>query len=147
MRAALTAPRRGELPACNGWGDALNATLKATTHASGSCNRDDTTFPARPILPLGSWRRGEGYFVTTATAAGAIGNCTTTWAMTFTNRTCTPAGMDSSLDDAPCDHATAGNTSLGCVGPRVRLRPRLQPRRVGSSPGANIRKHRTELPA
>ncbi|MEV0615373.1 hypothetical protein AB0I81_18795 [Nonomuraea sp. NPDC050404] len=106
-----------ELSAYQGWGDALRATLSGTTTASGSCTTAGSTFPARPISPLNTWLQGESYFSTTATAAGAIGNCTTTWSLTFTNATYTPAGISYGMSEIRCDNATAGNASIGCVVP------------------------------
>lgn len=107
-----------ELSAYTGsWGDALNATLSATPVSSGDCVTDSYSFPAKPLAPVGSWIQGESYFNTTATAPGAIGNCTTTWNLLFTNAPYTPAGIGYDMSEIRCDNATAGNASVGCVVP------------------------------
>ncbi|MET8867928.1 hypothetical protein ABZW11_33770 [Nonomuraea sp. NPDC004580] len=106
-----------ELSAYQGWGDALAATLSGTTTASGSCTTAGATFPSRPISPLGTWIQGESYFSTTATAPGAIGACTTTWSLTFTNGAYTPAGIGFDMSEIRCDNATAGRAAIGCVVP------------------------------
>ncbi|MET8681758.1 hypothetical protein ABZW18_30290 [Streptomyces sp. NPDC004647] len=81
-----------EVSAYKGWGDALKASVGGAASGSGKCTRDESTFPAKPIQPMNSWRQGESYFTTTATAAGAIGTCTTKWNLTFTNAPYAPAG-------------------------------------------------------
>jgi hypothetical protein len=73
--------------------------------------------PAQSLEPTNSWDAGESYFTTTATASGAIGYCTTTWDLTFTNGDYTPATTYYSMDDIRCDNAVPGATSVGCVVP------------------------------
>lgn len=106
-----------EVSAYNGWGDALKASVDGQATMSGSCTRESASFPAKPLLPLNSWRSGEAFFDTTATAAGAIGNCATTWYLTFTNAQYSPAVVDYQLNQFRCDNATVGRAAVGCVVP------------------------------
>lgn len=105
-----------ELSAYAGWGDALNASVRGTATGSGPCVRNSSTFPSRPISPLGRWNEGDSDFTTTATAPGASGTCPTTWAVTFTNGVYSPAGINYSMDDIRCDNAVSTRTA-GCVVP------------------------------
>lgn len=104
-----------EVSAYKGWGDALNAKLTGDATGNGACTRDKSAFPAKSVGPIGSWAQGESLFVTTATAPGAIGKCTTTWNLTFTNGSYNPTDIKFSMDDIRCDNATPGNPKVGCV--------------------------------
>ncbi|MFF1679452.1 hypothetical protein ACFVYG_25895 [Streptomyces sp. NPDC058256] len=106
-----------EVSAYSGWGDALKASVGGQATMSGSCTRESASFAAKPLLPLNSWRLGEAFFDTTATAAGAIGTCATYWYLTFTNAGYTPAVMDYELNEFRCDNATVGRVPVGCVVP------------------------------
>ncbi|MGW0680468.1 NucA/NucB deoxyribonuclease domain-containing protein [Streptomyces sp. NPDC002767] len=106
-----------DVSAYGGWGDALNATLDGQATMSGDCTRDSASFPAKPIKPLNSWRLGESFFDTTATAAGAEGTCATTWYLTFTNAPYKPAVAKYAINEFRCDNNTAGRPVVGCVVP------------------------------
>ncbi|MDY0811457.1 hypothetical protein [Kitasatospora purpeofusca] len=106
-----------EVSAYLGWGDAITATVEGTASASGSCNRANATFPAQGLSPTGSWRIGEAYYGTTATAPGAIGFCTTNWQLTFRAAGYDPATANYGRDNVRCDNATGGNPYTGCVVP------------------------------
>ncbi|MFF7801156.1 NucA/NucB deoxyribonuclease domain-containing protein [Streptomyces olivaceus] len=106
-----------EVSAYSGWGDALKASVDGQATMSGSCTRESASFPAQTLTPLNSWRSGEAFFDTTATAAGAIGNCTTYWYLTFTNAQYSPAVVDYQLNQFRCDNATVGRATVGCVVP------------------------------
>ncbi len=106
-----------EISAYTGWGDALNATIEGSASSNGSCTTGNTTFPAQAVQPLQSWRAGEAFYSTTATAPGAIGNCDTTWNLTYRNGIYTPAGIAYDTNNVRCDNATAGNARVGCVVP------------------------------
>ncbi|MGW2255160.1 NucA/NucB deoxyribonuclease domain-containing protein [Kitasatospora sp. NPDC001660] len=106
-----------ELGAYSGWGDALNGTIEGTAIPSGSCTTNKSDFPAQGISPLQSWRLGEAFFTTTATAPGAIGFCKTTWQLTMQAPGYSPIQATYSYDDIRCDNATAGNPKVGCVVP------------------------------
>jgi hypothetical protein len=84
---------------------------------SGACTRVSASFLGKPLLPLNSWRAGEAFFDTTATAAGAKGTCATYWYLTFTNGTYSPAVVDYQLNQFRCDNDTAGRAAVGCVVP------------------------------
>ncbi|MFC8521106.1 hypothetical protein [Streptomyces sp. NPDC057257] len=106
-----------ELSMYDGWGDALNASVDGQATLSGACTLDSSSFPAQPLLPFNSWRSGEAFFDTTATAAGAIGTCATFWYLTFTNAGYPAAVTDFQLNEFRCDNATVGRANVGCVVP------------------------------
>ena len=99
------------------WGDALNGSVGGSAISSGSCTTNNSSFPTQGLSPLQSWRIGEAFFDTTATAPGAIGNCTTTWELTFSTPGYTPGEMTYPTANVRCDNATAGNPNTGCVVP------------------------------
>jgi hypothetical protein len=102
-----------------GWGDALRASVSGSARGSGSCTLSSSSFPPQPATPFNTLRSGEAYFNTTATALGAIGYCTTTWDIVFTNVGYPSAGFSRSLDEIRCDNATGANgfraARVGCV--------------------------------
>lgn len=106
-----------ELSAYKGWGVALNASVSGNAYQSKDCTLESSSFPAKPLLPLNSWRAGESFFDTTATAAGAMGSCTTTWNLTFRLPGLTPAMTQYSFDEFRCDNNTRGRAVVGCVIP------------------------------
>ncbi|WP_162890224.1 NucA/NucB deoxyribonuclease domain-containing protein [Streptomyces olivoreticuli] len=106
-----------EVSAYKGWGDALKAKLSGTTTGTGACNNGKPSFPSKPIAPINSWVQGDSLFTTTATAPGAIGNCTTKWDLTFTNGEYNPTVTSLSMNDIRCDNATPGKPKVGCVVP------------------------------
>ncbi|GGK73350.1 NucA/NucB deoxyribonuclease domain-containing protein [Mangrovihabitans endophyticus] len=101
----------------SGWGDALRATISGNTTAAGACVVDSSTFDTGPVQPFNSLRAGEAFFTTTATAPGAVGSCTTTWNLVYTNAGYPPATAGVPMTPIRCDNATAGNNSAGCVIP------------------------------
>ncbi|WP_405525718.1 hypothetical protein OG426_25235 [Streptomyces canus] len=106
-----------ELSMYGGWGDAQKASVDGQATLSGSCTLESSSFPAQPLLPLNSWRSGEAFFDTTATAAGAKGNCATYWYLTFTNAGYPAAVTYYDLNEFRCDNATVGRATVGCVVP------------------------------
>ncbi|MGW6877380.1 NucA/NucB deoxyribonuclease domain-containing protein [Streptomyces xanthophaeus] len=101
----------------SGWGDAPKASVDGQATLSGSCTRESATFPKKPLAPVSSWQQGESFWDTTATAAGAVGRCETTWYLTFTNAPYSPAVTSVSMNEIRCDNATAGRPVVGCVVP------------------------------
>jgi hypothetical protein len=106
-----------EVSAYGGWGDALKASVDGQATMAGACTRESASFPRKPLLPLNSWRAGEAFFDTTATAAGAKGTCATDWYLTFTNADYSPAVIPYRINQFRCDNATDGRTTVGCVVP------------------------------
>ncbi|MFF0837663.1 NucA/NucB deoxyribonuclease domain-containing protein [Streptomyces sp. NPDC003388] len=106
-----------EVSAYKGWGDALKASVDGQATMSGSCTRDSHSFPSKPLMPLNSWRAGESFFDTTATAAGAVGTCATFWYLTFTNGNYSPAVTSYTINQFRCDNDTRGRNAVGCVVP------------------------------
>lgn len=106
-----------EISAYRGWGDAIKASVSGKATKSGACKVTESKFPPKALAPLNSWKVGESYFDTTATRAGAIGRCTTTWTLTLTNAPYTPATTTETLNEFRCDNATAGRDQVGCVIP------------------------------
>ncbi|MFD4880252.1 hypothetical protein ACFWOB_43780 [Streptomyces sp. NPDC058420] len=104
-----------DVSAYNGWGDALNASISGQATMSGDCTRESASFPAKPLKPLNSWRLGESFFNTTATAAGAEGTCATYWYLTFTNGTYPNAVEKYEINEFRCDNNTGGRPTVGCV--------------------------------
>jgi hypothetical protein len=103
-----------------GWGDALRASVTGSARASGSCTRSSSSFPAQPVTPFLTLRSGEAFFNTTATALGAVGFCTTTWDIVFTNPGYNPSNpVSRSLRETRCDNATPAQGArprrVGCV--------------------------------
>jgi hypothetical protein len=105
-----------------GWGDALKASVSGTARASGSCTRSSSSFPPQAVTPTFTLRHGEAFFNTTATAVGAVGFCTTTWDVIYTNAGYPPSSppVTRSLREIRCDNATgaAGASRparVGCV--------------------------------
>ncbi|MFI1799433.1 hypothetical protein ACH427_19080 [Streptomyces sp. NPDC020379] len=103
-----------EVSAYKGWGDALKAKVSGKATSNGACTTGNSDFPEKPIT-IGSWAQGDSLFTTTAKAPGAVGNCTTTWNLTFTNGAYNPTVITFSMDDIRCDNATLGSTKVGCV--------------------------------
>ncbi|MFD9444229.1 hypothetical protein ACFWBR_38095 [Streptomyces sp. NPDC060006] len=106
-----------EVSAYGGWGDALNASIDGQATVAESCTRESASFPAKPLKPLNSWRAGEAFFDTTATAIGAEGKCRTVWYLTFTNGAYTPAVTDYYFAEFRCDNNTGARVAIGCVIP------------------------------
>jgi hypothetical protein len=104
-----------------GWGDALRASVTGSARASGSCTRSSSSFPAQPATPFLTLRSGEASFNTTATALGAVGYCTTTWDIVYTNAGYPPSSppVSRSLDETRCDNAMGAYLQnprrVGCV--------------------------------
>ncbi|WP_185843713.1 hypothetical protein [Streptomyces sp. WAC 05379] len=107
-----------DVTAFSGWGDALKGSYSGTARVGYSCTKESGSFTTKPIQPLNQWHTGEAFFDSTATAAGAAGECGTGWNLTFTN-----PGYTSSSYVVPvfrqfrCDNNTAGRTDPGCVVP------------------------------
>lgn len=102
----------------SGWGDAMKASIRGVSVASGSCKRGGSTFKDQKIAPLNSWKFGESYYTTTATAVGAVGRCQTTWRLTLTNAPYSPTAANYSLNEFRCDNASGGKRpTVGCVVP------------------------------
>ncbi|WP_194292608.1 NucA/NucB deoxyribonuclease domain-containing protein [Streptomyces katsurahamanus] len=101
----------------SGWGDAINGSVKGSSTGKGKCTKTEASFPKKPLLPLNSWRLGESFYRSTATAAGAVGTCGTTWMLTFSS----PGYDDALLPQVDrvfrCDNNTGGRTEAGCVVP------------------------------
>ncbi|MET7944392.1 hypothetical protein [Streptomyces sp. NPDC005302] len=106
-----------DVSAYGGWGDALDASIDGQATMTGNCTRESSSFPAKPLKPLNSWRLGESFFNTTATAAGAVGTCATTWYLTFMNGVYTPAVTQYTVNEFRCDNNTDGRIGVGCVVP------------------------------
>ncbi|WP_413755054.1 hypothetical protein [Streptomyces sp. MMBL 11-3] len=106
-----------ELSAYDGWGVALEATVTGTARASGACTLSSSSFPSQPLLPLNSWRLGEAFFDTTATASGAIGTCASNWYIEFHNPGYLGSGINYSFNEFRCDNDTIGRPTVGCVIP------------------------------
>ncbi|WP_435652333.1 NucA/NucB deoxyribonuclease domain-containing protein [Kitasatospora purpeofusca] len=106
-----------EIAAYSGWGDALQATVEGQASGSGSCRLVSASFPAQGISPLQTWRLGESFYNTTATAPSAVGSCTTDWKLTFRVPTYTDSVMEYTRDNVRCDNAVGGNPYTGCVVP------------------------------
>ncbi|WP_176929404.1 NucA/NucB deoxyribonuclease domain-containing protein [Lentzea albidocapillata] len=102
----------------NGWGDARNASVSGGSNLVGACLTRSRQFPSQPLLPLNSFKDGEWYFDTTATAPGAIGHCDPTWEVTFTTSGYAPATANYLTYAFRCDNATGGNPNVGCVVPQ-----------------------------
>jgi hypothetical protein len=104
-----------------GTGPALQASVSGTARSSGSCSRRSSSFPSQALSPFLTIRDGEAFFDTTATAPGAVGNCTTTWDLTFTVPAHVPATMSVSMSEIRCDNAVGANgfrpARVGCVVP------------------------------
>ncbi|MEU6230562.1 hypothetical protein [Streptomyces sp. NPDC047042] len=105
-----------DVTAFSGWGDALKGSYSGTARVGASCTKESGSFPAKPIQPLSQWYTGEAFYDSTATAAGAKGDCYTGWNLTFTN-----PGYTSSTYVVPvfaefrCDNNTPARTDPGCV--------------------------------
>ncbi|MFD7733413.1 hypothetical protein ACFV6F_23870 [Kitasatospora phosalacinea] len=114
-RTLITWAHQLEVTAYSGWGDAMTATVEGAASPSGSCSLSNSSFPAQPLQPTSTWRIGEAFYNSTATAIGAIGFCTTTWQLTFrAPGGYTPAGMTYARNNVRCDNATP-NANPGCV--------------------------------
>ncbi|MEV4691546.1 hypothetical protein ACFXA2_00250 [Micromonospora chalcea] len=107
----------------SGWGDARNSTITGTLSAAGDCVLNgSSSFPLQSLAPANNTSRlGEAGAKTTATAVGAVGECTTTW-----NLRLQPVGYplvtaSTSMAEIMCDNATGANGSrparVGCVVP------------------------------
>ncbi|MGI5260881.1 hypothetical protein [Streptomyces angustmyceticus] len=113
-------PRWGyqiEVSAYRGWGDALKASISGKATKNGACKVHKSTFPSKKLAPLSSWKLGESFFDTTATRAGAIGRCATTWTLSVTNATYGTSKSSVTLNEFRCDNATGGRPTVGCVVP------------------------------
>ncbi|WHX15574.1 hypothetical protein QFW82_00250 [Streptomyces malaysiensis subsp. malaysiensis] len=106
-----------EVSAYRGWGDAMKASISGKATKKGACKVTESTFPAKKLAPLNSWKLGESFFDTTAVRAGAIGRCAITWTLTFTNSGYPPAASTFTLNEFRCDNATGGRPEVGCVVP------------------------------
>ncbi|WP_329028359.1 NucA/NucB deoxyribonuclease domain-containing protein [Streptomyces sp. NBC_00690] len=100
-----------------GWGDAIKGSVRGTSTGQGKCTRTSVSFPGKPFLPLNTWRLGESFYRSTATAAGAVGTCATTWALTFTAPGCPGSALPHTDREFRCDNNTAGRPQAGCVVP------------------------------
>jgi hypothetical protein len=103
-----------------GEGDAVPASVIGTPFAGSGCTLGSSSFPAQALAPFGQtgFRSGQAYFDTTATASGAIANCTGNWQLTFTNPGYPPAVSPTyTVNQFRCDNATLGVTNPGCVIP------------------------------
>lgn len=104
-----------------GWGDALGASVSGTASAAGACTLDRSTFSLQPVTPFLTMRSGDAAFSSTATAIGAVGDCTTTWDLLFTTPGYPPASGSSTLDTIRCDNAVGASGTrarrAGCVVP------------------------------
>ncbi|MBL7508929.1 hypothetical protein I6A84_01170 [Frankia sp. CNm7] len=103
-----------------GWGDALAATITGTASTVSGCTLAAQSFPSQPLSPLnGQFRIGESSLNSTATAAGAVANCTARWNMVATVAGYPPASSPIyQQNQFRCDNAFAGR-SAGCVIPWV----------------------------
>lgn len=105
----------------SGWGAAATASVTGRMVASGDCtNQGPNEFPTQSLSPAnGGLRKGFAGAVTTATAVGAVGFCTTDWVLGFTVPQYPPASASSSLEEVSCDNATGANgfrpARVGCV--------------------------------
>lgn len=104
----------------SGWGAALTASVTGTLSVAGACTINGSSFPAQPLSPANNiMRTGNGGARTTATAVGAIGNCTTTWNLVFNTPGYPSTTASSSMSDIDCDNATGANGArparVGCV--------------------------------
>ncbi|UQS22836.1 hypothetical protein L1857_08400 [Amycolatopsis thermalba] len=105
----------------SGWGDAATASVSGSMTATNQCTtQGPNTFPIQSLSPTnGVLREGYAGATTTATAVGAIGNCTTTWNLVFTTPGYNPVTTTSSLEEVRCDNATGANGArparVGCV--------------------------------
>ncbi|MEU1789108.1 hypothetical protein ABZ553_25220 [Streptomyces sparsogenes] len=106
-----------EVSAYQGRGDAMKASVSGKATKKGACKVTESKFPAKKLAPLNSWKLGESFFDTTATRAGAIGRCATTWTLTFTNSGYPSAASTFTLNEFRCDNATGGRPEVGCVVP------------------------------
>jgi hypothetical protein len=108
-----------QLASTSGWGDALKASLNGAGRASGACTLTATSFPLQPATPFRVMRSGEAGFNTTATAAGAIGRCATTWDVNFITPGYTDGHITHTLNEVRCDNAVGANLQrprrVGCV--------------------------------
>jgi len=107
--------------AWDGFGPAVEASVSGIAAASGSCTSGSSSFPAQSMQPFLTLRSGEAGFNTTATAAGAVGYCTTIWDITFTVPQHPPAELTESMSEIRCDNAVGANgfrpARVGCVVP------------------------------
>lgn len=103
------------------WGDAARASVTGTATAAGDCVSGASSFPAQSVYPDNDApRSGEFAARTTATAIGAVGQCTTTWTLLFNTAGYPPASYTpDGMNDVACDNATGANGSrparVGCV--------------------------------
>jgi hypothetical protein len=107
----------------SGWGDARNSTVTGTLAATGDCVLNGTSsFPVQSLAPANNTSRvGEAGARTTATAVGAVGECTTTWNLRFQPVGYPQATASSAMAEIMCDNAVGANGSrparVGCVVP------------------------------
>ncbi|WP_030573526.1 NucA/NucB deoxyribonuclease domain-containing protein [Streptomyces aureocirculatus] len=105
-----------EVYATKGWGDTLKATIDGVGAPRNSCVTESAKFPGQK-LTLHKWMTGEAFFDTTATAAGAKGECGTGWDMKVKNAPYPPVDFPSRLNQFRCDNDTGGRPGVGCVVP------------------------------
>ncbi len=107
----------------SGWGDARNSTVTGTLSVSGDCVVNGaSSFPVQSLAPANNTSRvGEAGARTTATAAGAVGDCTTKWNLRFQPVGYPQATASSEMAEIMCDNAVGANGSrparVGCVVP------------------------------
>lgn len=100
------------------WGDASAAFVSGRPVLAGACVTESNVFPSQSLQPTNSFKNGEWYFNTTATASGAIGYCDPAWEITFATVGYTPASVSFQAYVFRCDNATGGNPNVGCVIPQ-----------------------------
>ncbi|QGN49791.1 hypothetical protein GKC29_25180 [Micromonospora sp. WMMC415] len=106
-----------------GWGDARNSTVTGTLSVSGDCVINGaSSFPVQSLAPANNTSRvGEAGARTTATAVGAVGDCTTRWNLRFQPVGYPQATASSEMAEIMCDNAVGANGArparVGCVVP------------------------------
>ena len=107
----------------SGFGPAAQASVNGIMTPAGACtNQGPNSFPTQSLAPTdGNLRVGFAGAQTTATALGAIGQCTTTWNLDFNAPGYPTATASSSMSEIECDNATGANgfrpARVGCVVP------------------------------
>jgi hypothetical protein len=107
----------------SGFGPAAEANVTGAMTPAGACtNEGPNSFPTQSLAPTdGNLRTGFAGAITTATALGAIGQCTTTWNLDFNPPGYPTATASSAMSEIECDNATGANLNrparVGCVVP------------------------------
>ncbi|WCN81396.1 NucA/NucB deoxyribonuclease domain-containing protein [Micromonospora sp. LH3U1] len=107
----------------SGWGDARNSTVTGTMSAVGDCVLNGTSsFPVQSLAPANNTSRvGEAGARTTATAVGAVGECTTTWVLSLQPVGYPQATESFAMAEIMCDNVVGANgfrpARVGCVVP------------------------------